>query len=161
MDENSFDNSSKKKNENYKVEDIKFPQLTKYEKELNLNFKYFNVLWYDPNKTNEFEYFKKCFENVQFYKVNDLESALKFFEKESSSEWIVIITDSKGEELINNLEENQFIKGFFVYYKTNTRIVSGILCPHPRQSKTSPRNIIISIHLMIGVTINGFYSVFY
>ena len=45
MDKNSFYN---------KVEDIKFPQGTKYEKELNLNFKYFNVLWYDPNKVNEF-----------------------------------------------------------------------------------------------------------
>jgi hypothetical protein len=115
MDENSFDNSFQKKNkEKYIVEDIKFPQQTKYEKELNLNFKYFNVLWYDPNKTNEFEYFKKCFENVLFYKVNDLESALKFFEKESSSEWNVITPGSKGEELINNLEKNQFIKAFFV-----------------------------------------------
>ena len=98
-----------------KVEDIKFPQGTKYEKELNLNFKYFNVLWYDPNKVNEFEYFKKCFENVQFCKTNDLELTIKFFEKESSFEWIVITPDSKGEELINNLEENQFIKAFFVY----------------------------------------------
>ena len=98
-----------------KVEDIKFPQGTKYEKELNLNFKYFNVLWYDPNKVNEFEYFKKCFENVQFYKTNDLESTLKFFEKESSFEWIVITPGPKGEELINNLEENPFIKAFFVF----------------------------------------------
>ena len=116
MDKNSFYNSSKKKNkEIYKVEEIKFPQGTKYKKELNLNFKYFNILWYDPNKVNEFENFKKCFENVHFYKINDLESTLKFFEKESSFEWIVIAPGSKREELINILEENQFIKAFFVY----------------------------------------------
>ena len=109
MDDNYFNNSSNE------IEDITFPQGTKYEKELNLNFKYFNVFWYDPNKTNEYEYFKKCFENVLFYKANDLESTLKFFEKESSSEWIVITPDSKGEELINNLEQNQSIKSFFIY----------------------------------------------
>jgi len=109
MDDNYFNNSSNE------IEDITFPQGTKYEKELNLNFKYFNVFWYDPNKTNEYEYFKKCFENVMFYKANGLESTLKFFEKESSSEWIVITPGSKGEELINNLEQNQSIKSFFIY----------------------------------------------
>jgi len=102
MDENSFYNSSKEKDRvKYKEEDAIFPQGTKYEKELNLNFKYFNVFWYDPNKLNEYKYFKKCFENVQFYKANDLEESLRFFEKEYLSEWIVITPGSKGEELVN------------------------------------------------------------
>ena len=102
MDENSFYNSSKEKDRvKYKEEDAIFPQGTKYEQELNLNFKYFNVFWYDPNKLNEYKYFKKCFENVQFYKDNDLEESLRFFEKEYLSEWIVITPGSKGEELVN------------------------------------------------------------
>ena len=122
MDENAFNDFSKKKDKgNYEVEDVTFPQGTKYEKELNLNFKYFNVFWFDPNKTNEYDYFKKCFENVQLYKANDLKSTLKFFEKESSSGWIVITRGSKGEELINNLEQNQSIKSFFVYYMDKDR----------------------------------------
>ena len=82
---------------------------------MNSNFKYFNIFWYDPNKSNDFDRFKKCFENVQFYKGNDLESTIKFFEKESEFEWIVITPGSKGEELIQNLEEKQCIKALFVY----------------------------------------------
>ena len=61
-----------------------FPEGTIYEKELNSNFKYFNIFWYDPNKSNDFDCFKKCFENVQFYKAYDLQQILNFFKKESS-----------------------------------------------------------------------------
>jgi hypothetical protein len=56
-----------------------FPGLAKYEEELNSNFKYFDVFWYNPNKTNDFNCFKKCFENVQFHMEYTLESTLKFF----------------------------------------------------------------------------------
>ena len=92
-----------------------FPEGTIYEKELNSNFKYFNIFWYDPNKSNDFDCFKKCFENVQFYKAYDLQHILNFFKKESSFEWIVITTGNKGEELIKNLEQYECIKSFFIY----------------------------------------------
>ena len=92
-----------------------FPRGSEYEKELNSNFKYFNVFWYDENKTNDFNLFKKCFENVQFYKAHNLNSIIDFFKKESISEWIVITNGSKGKELIQNLEKNNCIKSFFIY----------------------------------------------
>ena len=57
-----------------------FPQGTEYEKELNSNFKYFNVFWYNPNKTHEFDAFKKCFDNVQFSKGYNLYSTINKFE---------------------------------------------------------------------------------
>ena len=46
------------------------------------NFKYFNVFWYDPNNTNEYENYKKCFQNVLFMKGNNLESVIKYFQNE-------------------------------------------------------------------------------
>jgi len=98
-----------------------FPRGSEYEKELNSNFKYFNVFWYDQNKTNDFNLFKKCFENVQFYKAHELNSIINFFKKESISEWIVITTGSKGKELIQNLESNNCIKSFFIYCQ-NTKL---------------------------------------
>ena len=98
-----------------------FPQGTEYEKELNSNFRYFNIYWYDPNKSNDFDCFKKCFENVQFYRGYDLKSTLQFFEKESSFEWIVITIGSIGEELIQNLEKYQCIKSFFIF-RMNTKL---------------------------------------
>ena len=94
-----------------------FPQGTEYEKELNSNFKYFNVFWYNPNKTHEFDAFKKCFDNVQFSKGYNLYSTINFFKKESLSEWIVITPGSSGEELIMNLEKFECIKSFFVFCK--------------------------------------------
>ncbi len=33
-----------------------FPRRTIYEEELNQYFQYFNVLWYDPNNTNEYKH---------------------------------------------------------------------------------------------------------
>ena len=97
-----------------------FPKGTEYEKELNANFKYFNVFWYDPNKSNDFDDFIKCFENVRFIKGYDLDSTINFFKTESISEWIVITPGSKGEELILNLQNFQCIKLFFIYCK-NTK----------------------------------------
>ena len=35
-----------------------FPKGTIYEKELRTNFKYFNIFWYDPNKTKDFDFLK-------------------------------------------------------------------------------------------------------
>ena len=98
-----------------KNKDNDFPHGTKYEEELNSNFKYFNVFWYDPNKSNDFDCFSKCFENVKFLKGYDLETTINFFKKENVSEWIVITPGSKGEELIQNLEEFQCIQTFFIY----------------------------------------------
>ena len=94
-----------------------FPIGTTYEKELNTNFKYFNVFWYNPNISNDIDLdlFKKCFENVQFFKGNDLMSIINFFRKESIYEWIVVTPGYQGEELIKNLEKFECIKTFFVY----------------------------------------------
>ena len=94
-----------------------FPIGTTYEKELNTNFKYFNVFWYNPNISNDIDLdlFKKCFENVQFFKGNDLMSIINFFKKESIYEWIVVTPGFQGEELIKNLENFECIKSFFVY----------------------------------------------
>ena len=94
-----------------------FPKGTIYEKELNLNFKYFNVFWYDPNKTNDFDLFKKCFENVKFYKNYDLKTIIHFFKTESIYEWIIITPGFQGKELISNLENLNCIKAFFIYCK--------------------------------------------
>ena len=95
-----------------------FPKGTLYEKELMTNFKYFNIFWYDPNKTNDFDFFKNCFINVRLVKGTNIESAIDFFKKEIfSDEWIVITPGSKGEEFIKNLEQNQCIYCFFVYCK--------------------------------------------
>ena len=109
------------KEQNDEKKDIKkdktFPKGTKYEEELNSNFKYFNIFWYDPNKSNDFDNFKKCFENVQFNKAYDIDSIKKFFKNEYISEWIVITPGSKGEELINNLDNIKCIKYFFIYCK--------------------------------------------
>ena len=87
-----------------------------YEKELNLNFKYFNVFWYDPNRSQDFDNYKKSFINIQFYKGFDIDSIINFFNNESSlEEWIVITPGSKGEEIISKLHENKSIKAFFVF----------------------------------------------
>ena len=103
------------KSENIKYD---FPKGTLYEKELMTNFKYFNIFWYDPNKTNDFDFFKNCFINVRLVKGTNIESAIDFFKKEIfSDEWIVITPGSKGEEFIKNLEQNQCIYCFFVYCK--------------------------------------------
>ena len=106
-------------NEN-KIENIKydFPRGTTYEKELMTNFKYFNIFWYEPNKTNNFDFFKNCFKNTRLVKGINLESAIDFFKKEQLyDEWIVITPGSKGEELIKNLEQNKLIFCFFIYCK--------------------------------------------
>ena len=79
---NPFAYSSKNSDDKEEKEEEKiFPQGTKYEEELNSNFKYFNVFWYDPNRDNDFDCFKKCFENVQFLKSYDLESTINFLKK--------------------------------------------------------------------------------
>ena len=109
------DSNTKEKEDKEEKEEDNFPQGTKYEEELNRTFKYFNIFWYDPNKSNDFDSFKKCFENVLFYKGYDLESITNFFEKESNSEWIVITPGSQGQELIHNLERFDCIKSFFIY----------------------------------------------
>ena len=109
---NNLSEQSHSKDKNY---NNNFPRGTKYEEELNSNFKYYNVFWYDTNKTNDFELFKKCFENVQFYKGYDLYSTINFFKKESLSEWIVITSGSLGEELILNIGNFKCIKSFFIY----------------------------------------------
>ena len=111
-------NNQKKGNEIFdETEENNIPQeINNYEKELMLNFKYFNVFWYDPNNDNDFDNFKNCFQNVRYIKENNLESVINFFQKESSSdEWIVITPGSKGEELIEHLEQNKCINAFFVY----------------------------------------------
>ena len=92
-----------------------FPKGTKYEEKLNLDFKNFDVFWYDPNNSNDYDNFIYCFENVRFYKSNNLDSTIKFFKYESMSDWIVVTPGTKGEELIKNLENFECIKAFFVY----------------------------------------------
>ena len=89
---------------------------TKEEKELQYNFKYFNVFWFDPNNTKDFDYFKKSFQKVKFCKGTELEKVIEFFNKESSiEEWILILPGSKCEELISKLKEKNNIKGFFIF----------------------------------------------
>ena len=92
------------------------PKKNKIMDELKLNFKYFNIFWYDPKKTQDFSYFNKCFVNIQFYKGFELESIINFFNKESSlEEWIVISPGSGGEELVSKLHEKESIKAFFIF----------------------------------------------
>ena len=38
----------------------------KYEEILNRDFKYFNIFWFHPKITKEYNNFIKCFENVEF-----------------------------------------------------------------------------------------------
>ena len=116
---NTLNPQENESNEN-KIEIIKydFPKNTSYEKELMTNFKYFNIFWYYPNKTNDFDFFKNCFINIRLVKGINLESALNFFKsKLFSDDWIVITPGAKGEELIKNLEQSQFIYAFLIYCK--------------------------------------------
>jgi len=92
-----------------------FPLDSKYEKELNSNFKYFNVFWFDPDKTNDYNLFEKCFENVQFLQAHDINSVINFFEKETILEWIIISNGTQIKELVQNLENNNCIKSVFIY----------------------------------------------
>ena len=113
--EEEEEEKEKEEEEEEEEEDL-FPMGTEYEKELNLNFKYYNIFWFDPNKSKDFIYFKKSFENVQFKKAYDIESIVNFFKRESSlEEWIVITPGSKGEELISKIHENRLIKAFIVF----------------------------------------------
>ena len=116
-------------------EENNFPKEINYEKELMSNFKYFNVFWYDPNNNNDYDIFKNSFQNVRFVKGNNLESAINFFQKESSSdEWIIVTPGSKGEELIKQLEQNKCINAFFVYcwntelHKNWTKNIKKVKC---------------------------------
>ena len=104
----------------YSNKDIFFPEGTAYEKELNSNFKYFNIFWYNPHKTNDCLNFKKCFENVCFYVDSDLYAIINFFKRKYISEWIIITPGSKSEELISNLKNIQCVKSFFLY-RNNTK----------------------------------------
>ena len=122
---------------NNNIEKIKynFPKGTIYEKELRTNFRYFNIFWYDPNGTNDFDFFKNCFINVRLVKGTNLESVINFFKKElSTDEWIVITPGSKGEELIKNLEKIQCIYAFFIYckktelYENLSKQISKVKC---------------------------------
>ena len=99
----------------YDASTYNFPRYTKYEKELNSNFKYFNIFWYTPNKTNDFVSYIKCFENVEFYKGDTIKSIIDFFKINSISDWIVISPGFQGKEIISNLENFQCIKTFFIY----------------------------------------------
>ena len=94
-----------------------FPKGTIYEEELNQYFQYFNVFWYDPNKTSDYKLFEKCFEKVEYHREYDLLSTIDFFQNESISEWLVITPGFQGEELIKNLEDFECIKYFFIYCK--------------------------------------------
>ena len=109
----------KQSDDNKKSEEINEDYISKeitYKEELISNIKYFNVFWYDPNNSNDFEYFQNYFQNVRFIKGTNLESVIQFFNKESSSdEWIVVTPGSKGEELIKNLKEYKCIHAFFVF----------------------------------------------
>ena len=115
---NSKDNNYNKILNKNKVKNIGidfFPNSKKYQNELNSNFKYFNVFWYDPYKNQEFKYFTNCFENVEFYEDYELNSTIDFFKKQFISEWIVVTPGSKGEELIKELENFECIKSFFIF----------------------------------------------
>ena len=92
-----------------------FPKGTEYEEKLEHRFKNFDVFWYDPNKSNDYDIFINCFEKVKFITSYELDSTIKFFKNQSMSDWIVVTPGSKGEELIKNLENFECIKAFFVY----------------------------------------------
>ena len=108
--------SPKPQNQKVKINNS-FPKGTEYEISLNNNFKNFDVFFYDPNNSNDYDNFIYCFENVRFFKSYSLDSTIKFFKNESMSDWIVVTPGSKGEELIKNLENFECIKAFFIYCK--------------------------------------------
>ena len=106
----------KEEEEEEEEEENLFPKGTQYEKDLNSNFKYFNIFWYNPNKSNDYKLFKKCFENVQFYQAFDIEAIINFFEKLSSlEEWIIITPGAGGEKMISKLHDNPSIKAFIIF----------------------------------------------
>ena len=106
----------------------------KYEEILNRDFKYFNIFWFDPKITKEYNNFIKCFENVEFYKAHSFDAAKNFFEQQSISEWIVITPGSSALNLISNLENFKCIKSFFIFcsnaefYKTWARMLKIVGC---------------------------------
>jgi len=92
-----------------------FPKGTKYEKELNSNFKFYDVVWYDPNKINDFDNYRECFSFVRSGSIYDLETAKSIFMNELLSKFIVITPGFKGEELIENLKDFECIRAFFIF----------------------------------------------
>ena len=113
---NSNKNNIILENINFNDNDDTFPEGTKYEEELSSNFTYFNVYWYNTNDTNDCEHFEKCFKNVKFFRGNNINTIINIFKEESTSEWIVVISGSKGKESLEKLEKFDCIKSFFIYY---------------------------------------------
>jgi len=107
---NSFSESIDSEEENYH----NFFKETKYEKELNSNFKYFNIFWYAPEKIGRYRYFVKCFENVKFQIGYGLDCTINFFQNELISEWIIINERYHVYELLLYLPF-QNIKSLFIY----------------------------------------------
>ena len=115
INNNSLTNIIRSQNNSTVNNKNNFPKDTKYEKELNSKFKYFDVMWYDPNETNDSYQFIKCFKNVRYCRICDLEIIKELFKDESLLKWIVITPGSKGEELIQNLKDFDCIKAFFIF----------------------------------------------
>ena len=100
----------------YENEEDEFPIEIAFKKEIQENFKYFNIFWFDPNKTHDFDYFKSFFKNTKFFKGTEIEKTIKFFDNESTlEEWIVITPGSKSEELISKIQQKDIIKAFFIF----------------------------------------------
>ena len=120
----TIQNNSKEQNSNHKDKDkLKdkynnpLSKNLKLEEELNSNFKYFNIIWYDPDDKKEYKYLEKCFKNVEFFGESSLNYIVNYFKKESISEWIVVTHGSKGEEFINKFQNFECIKSFFIFWK--------------------------------------------
>ena len=106
----------------YSIESVKYEDNNEYilnskeEKELQTSFKYFNVFWFDPNNTKDYDYFRNSFKNVKFYKGTDIDQVINFFNKEFTlEEWIVVLPGSKCQDLILKLNEKEIIKAFFIF----------------------------------------------
>ena len=106
----SFSESIDSEEEDYR----NFFKETKYEKELNSNFKYFNIFWYAPEEISRCKYFVKCFKNVKIQIGYGLDCVINFFKKELISEWIFINEGYHVYQLLVYLPF-QNIKSFLIY----------------------------------------------
>ena len=94
----TIQNNSKEQNSNHKDKDkLKdkynnpLSKNLKLEEELNSNFKYFNIIWYDPDDKKEYKYLEKCFKNVEFFGESSLNYIVNYFKKESISGLLLLL----------------------------------------------------------------------
>ena len=105
---------------------------------LKTKFKYFNIYWFDPNNSNDFDELKNNIDSVSVETGSTIDSIVEFFNNYSDfDEWIVISTGKLGNELISKIHNKKMIHAFLIYcqhpeyhvnWAKNFPKIKGICC---------------------------------